>query len=120
MQQLQQPLVSLSGRCKLPITLPQLMGLMQAAQQQGAAAGGLPGGLPAAQTVGIPGAAMPAQRAAASAVTQGAGPPPTGRGHRGLVAWRRAHVAGEAVELQFQTFLRLVKPQGKKVGVNSA
>ena len=34
MQQLQQPLVSLSGRCKLPITLPQLMGLMQAAQQQ--------------------------------------------------------------------------------------
>jgi heme-binding protein len=34
MQQLQQPLASLSGRCKLPITLPQLMGLMQAAQQQ--------------------------------------------------------------------------------------
>jgi hemophore len=29
MQQLQQPLVSLSSRCKLPLTLPQLMGLMQ-------------------------------------------------------------------------------------------
>ena len=43
MQQLQQPLVTVSARCKLPISLPQLMGLMQAAQQQG---GGLPGGLP--------------------------------------------------------------------------
>ncbi|MBW8711186.1 MAG: hemophore, partial [Mycobacterium sp.] len=43
MQQLQQPLVTLSTRCKLPISLPQLMGLMQAAQQQG---GALPGGLP--------------------------------------------------------------------------
>src|SRR5262245_18035724 len=53
MQQLQQPLVSLSTRCKLPISLPQLMGLMQAAQQQG----GLPGALPTAQTVGVHGAA---------------------------------------------------------------
>ena len=77
MQQLQQPLVNLSGRCKLPITIPQLMGLMQAAQQQGATLpGGLPGGLPAAQAVGVPGAAVPAQRAPASAVTQGAGPLP--------------------------------------------
>lgn len=48
MQALQQPLVNLSGRCKLPLTLPQLLGLMQAAQQQGTP---LPGGLPgAAQT----------------------------------------------------------------------
>ena len=77
MQQLQQPLVSLSGRCKLPITIPQLLGLIQAAQQQGAPLpGGLPGGLPAGHAVGVPGAAMPAQRAPASAVTQGAGPPP--------------------------------------------
>jgi hemophore len=77
MQQLQQPLVSLSGRCKLPITIPQLMGLMQAAQQQGTALPtGLPGGLPSAQTVGVPGAAIPAQRAPASAVTQGTGPLP--------------------------------------------
>lgn len=41
MQQLQQPLVALSARCRLPLTLPQLMGLMQAAQQSGA--GPLPG-----------------------------------------------------------------------------
>ena len=33
MQQLQQPLATLSARCKLPLTLPQMMGLMQAAQQ---------------------------------------------------------------------------------------
>lgn len=36
MQRLQQPLASLSGRCKLPLTLPQVMGLMQAAQQAAA------------------------------------------------------------------------------------
>jgi hemophore len=77
MQQLQQPLASLSGRCKLPITIPQLMGLMQAAEQQGGALpGSLPGGLPAAQTVGVPGAAVPAQRAPASVASQGAGPLP--------------------------------------------
>jgi hemophore len=77
MQQLQQPLVNLSGRCKLPITIPQLMGLMQAAQQQGGALpGSLPGGLPASQTVGVPGAAVPAQRAPASVASQGAGPLP--------------------------------------------
>jgi heme-binding protein len=77
MQQLQQPLVSLSGRCKLPITVPQLMGLMQAAQQQGGALPGtLPGGPPAAQTVGVPGAAVPTQRAPASVASQGAGPLP--------------------------------------------
>src|SRR5215213_6677892 len=40
MQQLQQPLIALSTRCKLPVSLPQLMGLMQGAQQQ---AGALPG-----------------------------------------------------------------------------
>jgi heme-binding protein len=77
MQQLQQPLVNLSGRCKLPITIPQLMGLMQAAQQQGGALPtGLPGGLPTAQTVGVPSAAVPAQRAPASVATQGTGPLP--------------------------------------------
>src|SRR5438034_5733319 len=32
MQTLQQPLANLSTRCKLPISLPQLMGLIQAAQ----------------------------------------------------------------------------------------
>lgn len=38
------PLTNLSLRCKLPITIPQAMGLVQQAQ---GAAGGLPGGLPA-------------------------------------------------------------------------
>lgn len=33
LQRLQQPLVALSGKCQLPVTLPQLFGLMQAAQQ---------------------------------------------------------------------------------------
>lgn len=74
MQALQQPLTSLSGRCKLPFTLPQVMGLMQAAQQQGAALpSSLPGGLPAAQAVGAPSAAVPAQGSPLSAVSQGAG-----------------------------------------------
>ena len=63
MQQLQQPLVNLSTRCKLPITVPQLMGLMQTAQAQGGALPStLPGGLPAAQNVGVPSAALPASR----------------------------------------------------------
>jgi hemophore len=74
MQQLQQPLVTLSTRCKLPVSLPQLMGLMQAAQQQGGA--GLPGALQTAQTVGVPGAALPAAPSPASTVTQGSGPLP--------------------------------------------
>lgn len=55
MQALQQPLTTLSARCKLPITAPQLMGLMQATQGQGTP----PGGLPNAQNVSVPGA--PAQ-----------------------------------------------------------
>jgi heme-binding protein len=77
MQTLQQPLANLSTRCKLPISLPQLMGLMQAAQQQGGALpGGLPGALQTAQTVGAPGAAVPAQSSPASGVWQGPGPLP--------------------------------------------
>jgi hemophore len=77
LQALQQPLVNLSGRCKLPITIPQLLGLMQAAQQQG---GGLPSTLPGmqqtAQTLGTPGAAVPAPSAPAASVSQGMGPLP--------------------------------------------
>jgi heme-binding protein len=77
MQQLQQPLAGLSGRCKLPVSLPQLMGLLQAAQQQGGALpGGLPGTLQTAQTVGVPGAALPSSPSPASAVTQANGPLP--------------------------------------------
>lgn len=44
-QRLQQPLVTLSGECKLPVTLPQVFGLMQAAQQGPA--------LPAAQNATV-------------------------------------------------------------------
>ena len=77
MQQLQQPLVGLSARCRLPISLPQLMGLMQGAQQQGGAlSSSLPGALQTAQSVVGPGATLPASPSPASAVTQGIGPLP--------------------------------------------
>jgi len=77
MQQLQQPLVSMGTRCKLPISLPQLMGLMQAAQPPtGALPGGLTGALQTTQTTGTPGAAMPALPSPASVITQGVGPLP--------------------------------------------
>jgi hemophore len=75
MQRLQQPLASLSARCKLPLTVPQMLGLMHAAQQaQGSA--GLPAGLPSgplnAPVAGPPGAASSVQPAA-SPVSQGTG-----------------------------------------------
>lgn len=74
MQALQSPLVVLSTRCRLPVTLPQLVGLLQAAQQPGGTLpGGLPGGLPTAQTLGVPSAAVPAQPSPASSVLPGAG-----------------------------------------------
>ena len=78
MQQLQQPLVGLGSRCRLPISLPQLMGLMQTANQQGGAlpAQGLPGAQQTAQTLGVPGATLPVSPSPASTVTQGTGPLP--------------------------------------------
>ena len=76
MQTLQRPLTDLAGQCKLPITVPQVLGLMQNAQQGGGLPGGLPGTLPGAQTVGVPGSALPAQSSPASAITQGTGPLP--------------------------------------------
>lgn len=42
LQQLQSPLVSLGTRCRLPVSLPQLTGLLQGAQQS------VPGGSPSA------------------------------------------------------------------------
>lgn len=72
MQQLQQPLVSLSSRCKLPLTLPQVMGLMQAAQG-GGLPGGLPAGSPPAQAVGLPAGSAPAQSAPRAPTAQGMG-----------------------------------------------
>jgi hemophore len=50
MEQLQQPLVNLSTKCRLPLTLPQLMGLMQNAQ------GALPG---ATHGTTLPGTTLP-------------------------------------------------------------
>ncbi|OBI19504.1 hemophore [Mycobacterium sp. E2327] len=47
------PLTSLSTQCKLPISIPQAMGMLQQAQ---GAAGGLPGGVPALPGGGAPGA----------------------------------------------------------------
>lgn len=44
------PLAGLSSRCKLPISIPQVLGFMQAAQ------GGLPGGLPGAAAQAFSGA----------------------------------------------------------------
>jgi heme-binding protein len=73
MQQLQQPLTDLSGRCKLPLTVPQVMGLMQAAQQGGGLPAGLPGGAPPPQTVGLPSAGETAQSPAAPSGSRGAG-----------------------------------------------
>ena len=76
LQTLQRPLTDLAGQCQLPITIPQVLGLMQNAQQGGGLTGGLPGSLPGAQTVGVPGSALPAQSSPASATSQGAGPLP--------------------------------------------
>jgi heme-binding protein len=77
MQQLQQPLVGLSSRCKLPISLPQLMSIMQGAQQQGGALpGSLPGAPQTAQTMGVPAAVAPASPSPVSAAVQGSGPLP--------------------------------------------
>ncbi|MCW2517368.1 MAG: hypothetical protein JWR11_6410 [Mycobacterium sp.] len=60
MQALQTPLQGLSARCKLPVTLPQVLGLLQGAQSQtGSLPGAVPGALPTAQTVGVPGTVAP-------------------------------------------------------------
>jgi hypothetical protein len=83
MQQLQSPLVVLSGRGQLPLTLSQVIGLMQAAQNQAPAlvTPALPGGPPAdlpgamqtAQTSTGPGVFAPSQPSPAAAATQGSG-----------------------------------------------
>ncbi|OBK71511.1 hemophore [Mycobacterium sp. 1274761.0] len=74
MQALQRPLTDLAGQCKLPVTIPQVLGLMQSAQQSSGA--GLPGSLQGAQSVAVPSSASPAQSSPASAAVQGAGPLP--------------------------------------------
>jgi heme-binding protein len=68
LQTIAQPLAGLSTQCKLPISLPQVLGFMQGAQ------GGLPGGLPnaAAQAIsGAQGAVSPGGVPAAAPVAPG-------------------------------------------------
>jgi hemophore len=79
MTSIAQPLTSLSTQCKLPISIPQAMGMLQQAQ---GAAGGLPGGLPALPGGGAPGVS-PVGGAAAPllpGVTVGGAPRPTNAG----------------------------------------
>ncbi|CAN5413340.1 N/A [soil metagenome] len=80
LQAIQQPLTTLSAKCKLPITLPQLLGLLQTAQQGGGLPGGLPGSLPgaaaAAQAVAGTTGTAPAVGAAEAAAPTTVGPTP--------------------------------------------
>jgi heme-binding protein len=116
MQQLQQPLVNLSGRCKLPITIPQLMGLMQPAQQQGTT---LPREFArrAARRTTSRCSRSRRARPAGAGFGRHAGRwsgSRTDHGHYGLVLGDARRVAGEAAELQFQTFSRLVNRKARK------
>lgn len=70
LQTISQPLTALSAKCKLPISLPQMLGMMQGAQN------GLPGGgaapaLPVAGPAGTPSAGV------APAAPAGPAPSPT-------------------------------------------
>jgi heme-binding protein len=75
MQTLQAPLMGLSARCSLPLTLPQVLGMMQGLPGQTASAG-LPGAQSAAATATLPGAVGPLPSGATSAATRGVGPLP--------------------------------------------
>jgi heme-binding protein len=77
MQALQAPLQVLSARCRLPFTLPQVMGLLQGAQSQaGAPPGSLPNALTTAQNAGVPGVSVPSPSSPAAVVAPGTGPLP--------------------------------------------
>jgi hemophore len=65
LQTLAQPLAGLGTKCKLPISLPQALGFVQAAQGQG----GLPGGLPAAPAAPPAGTGPAPGPSAASPIT---------------------------------------------------
>jgi hypothetical protein len=68
MQTIAAPLAGLSSRCKMPISLPQVLGFMQSAQ--GAVPGGVPGGMPSGVISGVqnalPGGAATVPGAAAA------------------------------------------------------
>jgi hemophore len=67
-QTIASPLAGLSSRCKMPISLPQVLGFMQS--PQGAMPGGVPGGMPTGVISGvhhpIPGGSSAAPGAAAA------------------------------------------------------
>jgi hemophore len=69
-QKIGEPLAGLSTKCKLPISLPQVLGFMQNAQ------GGLPEGLPG----GLPGGGFPAQPVAGAPAPGPAAGPAAGGG----------------------------------------
>ncbi|MCV7344740.1 hemophore [Mycolicibacterium rhodesiae] len=66
LQAIQQPLTSMSTQCKLPVSLPQLLGVLQSAQT-----GGLPAPAPGVLT-----ATTPAQQLSGSQAPLGNGPLP--------------------------------------------
>ena len=72
-----QPLTNLSMQCKLPISIPQAMGMMQQAQGVGGLPGGAPGTLPLGGTPGTPPAATGPVPPAAGGTLPG---PPRGSG----------------------------------------
>ena len=63
-QGLQQPLQDLAGKCKLPISMPQVLQMMQAAQS-----GQLPGAASALGALGTPGGTTPAGTASTATAT---------------------------------------------------
>ena len=77
MQALQTPLQGLSARCRLPLTLPQVMGLLQGAQSQsGRLPGSLPSALSNAQNAGVSGGSPTGPSSPATVVAPGTGPLP--------------------------------------------
>jgi hemophore len=70
LQAIQQPLTNMSTQCRLPVSLPQLLGLLQSAQ-----AGGLPGTGPGALT-----GMTPAQQISGSHTPAAGGSAPLGNG----------------------------------------
>ena len=108
LQTLQQPLTDLSGECKLPVTVPQILGLLQGAQQGGGLPGGLPGSLPGAQSVGMPGASLPAQSSPAPRPWCWHRPAAGSDDRRHAVAGQRHHVVAAAdPELRIFEFLTI-------------
>ena len=86
-----------------------------AQQQGGGLPSSLPAGLPSAQAVGVPSAAVPALRSPASGRFAGRRTAARTPDRWLALAWDGAgSAAGEAAELQFQTFSRRVSRKARK------